>query len=101
MGEAERLQGDWVSASCFQTLGVKPVAGRDFTMEDDQFGAGPVALISAGLWKRKFGAAQGVVGRSITLDGRGYTIVGVMPASLNLRVSSFRAGDVYVPISDE
>jgi hypothetical protein len=67
MGEAERLQGDWVSASCFQTLGVKPVAGRYFTMEDDQFGAGPVALISAGLWKRKFGAAQGVVGRSITL----------------------------------
>ncbi|HEV2381332.1 MAG TPA: ABC transporter permease [Terriglobia bacterium] len=55
MGEAERLQGEWISAGFFQTLGVKPVIGRDLAPEDDQFGAGPVALISAALWKRKFG----------------------------------------------
>jgi predicted permease len=96
MGEAERLQGDWVSASFFQTLGVKPIIGRDFTAQDDQFGAGPVALISAGLWKRKFGSAVDVLGKGITLNGNGFTIIGVMPASLNERVSSFR--DVYAPI---
>jgi len=98
MGEAERLQGDWVSASFFQTLGVKPILGRDFTPEDDQFGAGPVVLISEGLWNRKFGAAPDALGRNITLDGKGYIIVGVMPASLSLRVSSFQFGDVYAPI---
>jgi len=98
MGEAERLQGDWVSASYFQTLGVKPAVGHDFTPADDQFGAGPVALISDSLWKRKFGADRNVVGRTIMLDGRDYTIIGVIPASFNLRVSSFRTGDVYAPI---
>ncbi len=98
MGEAERLQGDWVSASLFSTLGVKPVIGRDFTPEDDRFGAGPVALISAALWKRKFGSAVGVLGKSITLNGNDFTIIGVMPANLNDRLSSFRPGDVYAPI---
>jgi predicted permease len=98
MGEAERLQGDWVSASFFQTLGVKPVIGRDFTPENDQFGAGPVALISAALRKRKFGSALDVLGKSITLDGKSYTVIGVMPASLDLRLYSFRPGDVYAPI---
>ena len=98
MGEAERLQGDWVSASFFRTLGVRPLIGRDFTPQDDQFGAGPVALISAGLWKRKFGSAAGVLGKSIILNGNGFTMIGVMPASLNERMSSFRPGDVYAPI---
>jgi predicted permease len=98
MGEAERLQGDYISASFFSTLGVKPALGRDLTPEDDQFGAGPVVLISAGLWNRKFGAAPEVLGKNLTLDGKGFTIVGVMPASLTLRVSSFQFGDVYAPI---
>jgi predicted permease len=98
MGEAERVQGDWVSASFFGTLGVKPIIGRDFTAQDDQFGAGPVALISAALWKRKFGSAVDVLGNSITLDGRGYTVIGVMPANLDLRLFSFRPGEVYAPI---
>ena len=89
MGEAERLQGDFVSSSFFQTLGVKPIVGRDLLPQDDQFGAGPVALISASLWKRKFGGAQDVLGKMITLGGQGYTIVGVMPASFNLRVREF------------
>jgi predicted permease len=98
MGEAERLQGDWVSASFFQTLGVKPIIGRDFTSQDDQFGAGPVALISAALWKRKFGSGMDVLGKSITLNGKDFTVIGVMPLSLNERVSSFRPGDIYAPI---
>ncbi len=99
MGEAERLQGDWVSASFFQTLGVKPVVGRNFTPEEDRLGTGPVALISAGFWKRKFGSAPDVLGKSITLDGKSYTIVGVIPGGFDLRLGSFRPGEVYVPIS--
>ncbi|HEV2351875.1 MAG TPA: ABC transporter permease [Terriglobia bacterium] len=98
MGETERLRGDFVSASFFQTLGVKPIAGRDLTPEDDQFGAAPVALISASLWKRKFGGSQDVLGKMITLGGQGYTIVGVMPASISLRTGSFQYGDIYAPI---
>ena len=100
MGEAERLQGDWVSASFFQTLGVRPIIGRDFTSQDDQFGAGPVALINAALWRRKFGSAVDVLGKTIMLDGRGYTIIGVMPESFNLYLGSFRSGDVYAPIRE-
>jgi predicted permease len=99
MGEAERLEGDFISASLFETLGVKPIAGRDLTPADDKFGAAPVVLISSGLWKRKFGGTQDVLGEMITLGGTGYTIVGVMPASLNLRVSTFQAGDIYAPIT--
>ncbi len=98
IGEPERLQGEWVSASLFGTLGVKPQLGRDFTSEDDQSGAGPVAMISASLWKRKFGGTPDVLGKAIRLDGRDYTIVGVIPASFNLRVGNFQAGDVYAPI---
>jgi predicted permease len=98
MGEAERLQGEWISAGFFQTLGVKPVIGRDLAPEDDQFGAGSVALISAALWKRKFGSSRDVLGKSIILDGMSFTVVGVIPATFNLEVSSFSTGDVYAPI---
>ncbi|HLY63583.1 MAG TPA: ABC transporter permease [Terriglobia bacterium] len=98
MGEAERLKGDFVSASFFQTLGVKPIVGRDLTPQDDQFGAAPVALISASLWKSRFGRAKDVLGKMITLGDQGYTIVGVMPSSISLRTGSFEYGDIYAPI---
>jgi putative ABC transport system permease protein len=98
-GEAERLQGDWISASFFPTLGIKPILGRNFSQQDDEFGAGPVALISAGLWKRKFGGSPTVIGTNITLDGGDYTVIGVIPSTFNQRVPSFQVGDVYLPIS--
>jgi putative ABC transport system permease protein len=55
-------------------------------------------MISAGLWKRKFGASPGVLGRSIVLDGDAYTLVGVIPANFDLLLKSFRVAEVYVPI---
>jgi predicted permease len=79
-------------------LGVKPVIGRNFAPGEDRVGAGPVALISAGLWKRKFGSAPDVLGKSMTLGGKDYTIVGVIPASFHLAIPSFRDRAVYVPI---
>jgi predicted permease len=93
-GEAERVNARLVSADFFSVLGVKPVKGRTFASNEDQPGAGPVAIISADLWQRKFGAAEDILGRSLTLDDKSYTIIGVSPADLTL----FRGTDVYVPI---
>ena len=93
-GEAERVSARLVSADFFSVLGVKPALGRTFAPGEDEPGAGPVALISADLWQRKFGAAPDVVGKGLTLDDKSYTIVGVLPASFTL----FRSADVYVPI---
>src|SRR5580693_6953061 len=77
-GEAEHIRGEMVSADFFATLGVKLVAGRFFTPDEDRIGGAPVALISAGLWTRKFGAAPNLVGQRITLNGTDYTIIGVV-----------------------
>jgi predicted permease len=98
VGEAERVSAQFVTADFFTVLGVKPALGRTFVPGEDERGAAPVALISAGLWQRKFGSAPDVLGTSLTLDDRSYTVVGVIPASFNLRVSLFRDADVYVPI---
>jgi len=92
--EAERVNGRWVSAEFFSVLGVKPALGRDFAPSEGERGAGPVALISLDLWQRKFGAAQDVLGKSLTLDDKSYTIVGVLPAGFNMLSGT----DVYVPI---
>jgi predicted permease len=97
-GDPERLKGQWVTASFFGTLGVKPALGRDFTAADDQLGAAPAVMISASLWKRKFGAAPDAVGRTMILDGRAFTIVGVVPESFDLRVWNSEASDIYAPI---
>jgi len=93
-GEAEQVDGRWVSAVFFSVLGVKPALGRDFAPGEDERGAGPVVLISAELWQRKFSGAPDVLGKSLTLDNKSYTIVGVLPASFTL----YRGIDVYVPI---
>ncbi len=93
-GEAERLQACMVSAELFPLLGVKPVLGRTFLPEEDRPGAGPVVVIGEGLWKRKFGMARDVPGRSVTLNGKSHTIVGVAPAGFTVADDA----DVYVPI---
>jgi putative ABC transport system permease protein len=79
-GEPERITGVRVSASVFPILGVPPAAGRTFVESDDQPGQ-DVAVLSHGLWQRRFGGDPGAVGRTITLDRRPYTVVGVMPAA--------------------
>src|SRR5437868_1188127 len=79
---AERVNGLRVSKDFFATLGVRPALGRDFLAEEDQIGGPSVALLSHGYWMRRFGSDPGVVGRTIALDGRPTTIVGVMPASV-------------------
>ena len=78
---AERVNGLRVSKDFFATLGVRPALGRDFLAEEDQMGGASVAILSHGYWMRRFGGDPGVVGRTIALDGRPTTIVGVTPAS--------------------
>lgn len=98
-GEPERLKTDMVSATFFPLLGVKPLVGRNFTEEEDKLGAAPVALIGENLWKRKFGAIPDIAGKSITLNGKLYSIIGVIPARFRFESGNFynNAG-VYLPI---
>jgi predicted permease len=93
-GEAERVSGRLVTADMFTVLDVKPVLGRTFAPGEDEPGAPPLVVISAGLWQRKFSAAQDIVGKSMTLDDKSYTIVGVLPANFSL----WSTTDVFVPI---
>src|SRR5271165_4341671 len=99
MGNAERLKANMVSATFFPILGVKPIAGRLFTEQEDQVGAAAVALISEGLWKRKFGSSADAVGKSLNLNGNLYTVVGVIPASFHYAAGNFHNNaEVYTPI---
>jgi putative ABC transport system permease protein len=79
-GEAERLSGYMISADFFSTLGARPLFGRTFRPDDDHPGATPVVILGGGFWKGKFGSSLDVIGKSVTLNGTLYTIVGVMPA---------------------
>jgi putative ABC transport system permease protein len=78
-GNPEQLIADAVSANLFSVLGVSPSLGRDFRPEDNVPGAAGVAILSDGLWLRRFGGNPGIVGLKVRLDGEKYTIVGVMP----------------------
>ena len=86
--EIEKTNGVFVSANIFQLLGVSPVAGRTFTSQEEKRGE-PLAVISYGMWQRRFGGSQDVIGRSLTVDGdsnawkngpRTVQVIGVMPA---------------------
>jgi predicted permease len=78
-GEPERLNGQFVSWEFLQTLGVTPLLGRTLTADDDRPNVPRVAVLSYGLWQRRFGGNADVVGRVIQLDDTPVTIVGVMP----------------------
>ncbi|HSE67949.1 MAG TPA: ABC transporter permease, partial [Gemmatimonadales bacterium] len=78
-GSPERITAAAVSASVFPMLGVTPALGRGFTTEDDRAGAPRVALLSHGLWQRQFGGDPTVLGRSVTLNGDLYSVIGIAP----------------------
>jgi predicted permease len=83
VGEPVRLRGGRVSGDYFRTIGVPAALGRALLPEDDAPGREREVVISDGLWKRLFGAERSIVGRTISLNGEGYTVVGVMPPSFN------------------
>ncbi|HEU5130476.1 MAG TPA: ABC transporter permease, partial [Pyrinomonadaceae bacterium] len=76
---AERLELAQTNANFFDVFGITPQYGRLFLPQDEQAGHEPVAVVSHALWQRRFGSDPSLVGRSITLDGRNYTVVGVAP----------------------
>jgi len=75
----ETLSGATISWNLFRTLGVHPAFGRDFTAGDDTPSANSTAILSWNLWKRRFGADPAIVNRTVYIDGKPYTIIGVMP----------------------
>ncbi|MGH7556035.1 MAG: ABC transporter permease, partial [Longimicrobiales bacterium] len=93
--EAERLSGLAVEANLFPMLGVAPVLGRNFAPADDLEGALPVAIISHGLWQRRFAGDPGVLGRAVQLSGTPTTVIGVMPQDFHFAVAT----DVWRPLA--
>ena len=102
-GQADLVDGIWVSGDYFSGLGVTAILGRTLTASDDERGGGedgPVAVISYGLWQRRYGSAADVVGRTATIDRVPFTIVGVMsPGFFGAEVGT--RFDFAVPLGTE
>jgi macrolide transport system ATP-binding/permease protein len=94
---AEPVHGERVSGGFFRTLGVRPILGRDFNPGEDQPGGPYVALLSYGAWVHRYGAQSDVVGRTIDLDNRPYTIIGVLPLSFTFALSG--NAEFWIPIN--
>jgi predicted permease len=97
LGEAEQVDASFVSSEFFRQLDIVPVIGRDFAPGEDLVGAAPTVMITARFWKRKFNSTPDVVGKGLTLDGRAFTIIGVIPANFDL-LGTLRSRELYVPI---
>ena len=93
--EPQRVASASITATLLPVLQAAPMIGRGFTESDDRPGAPPVALIDEGLWRARFGADRGIVGRRIDVNGIGREIVGVMPATFRFPAAATR---LWVPI---
>jgi predicted permease len=102
-GRRDMVNGAYASGDVFNVLGVAAVAGRTFTPADDVHGAGPdgpVAVISNGFWKTRFGGSPSVVGQKLLLNRKPFTVIGVLPPGF-FGVDVGRVADVIVPIGNE
>ncbi len=90
--EPERLRGLRVAPRYLAVFGMSPLVGRSFTSDEEKFGGPTAAVISEGLWGRRYGRNPDAVGRRLILAGVGYTVVGVMPAAF-----TSAAIDVWLP----
>jgi putative ABC transport system permease protein len=93
-GESERLRAAQISADLFGALRASAALGRVFTNDEDRPGASPVVVLSHGLWRRRFGGATNIIGRTLTLNDRGYTVVGVMPQGFSFPARA----EMWVPV---
>jgi predicted permease len=97
-GQTERVTGELVTGNYFPVLGVRPAVGRMITLEDDLApGAHPVAVLSYGLWKRRFGSDPSIVDKQVNINGHSYTIIGVAPSEFT-GMERGSAPDLYLPI---
>jgi len=93
-GEPQRLEARYATSGFFSLLGIQPVAGRTFTPEEDKPGASSVVMLSHRLWQSRFGSDPASVGRTLMLDGRGYTLVGILPAAFRMAPTT----DIWMPV---
>jgi putative ABC transport system permease protein len=91
---SERVQGEVVTASYFETFGIAPILGRIFTSEEDKPGHEQVVVVSERFWRTRLGAKPGAVGQEIRINGVPHTIVGVMPNTFDPLLAK---SDVWVP----
>jgi len=99
--DAETLNGFRVSSALFDLMGVKFAEGRNFLPSEDVRGSNFVVILSYGFWQRRFGGDSAVVGKSVQLGSRTYTVVGVLPADFP-SVLSFdprKPADIYTPLA--
>jgi putative ABC transport system permease protein len=99
-GEPARVTANRISSNLFDVLGVQPIAGRAFEPQEEQFGH-QVVVLSYGFWQRQFGGQHNVLGQTINLDRKSYTIVGVMPQSFVFPLPGMMQGaaaDLWVPL---
>ena len=92
--QPENISGEAVSPNFLSMMGVRPFLGRDFNASEEKSGAPPVVLLSYELWQSHLGSDRDAIGRTITLDGRSFTIVGVLPPNFR----SLDKTDVMLPI---
>src|SRR5208337_2292736 len=99
-GEPERIICGMATTTFFSILGVHPVVGRLFLTEEDRPGGPPVVILSEALWKRRYGGDPSVVGKGVTLDGKAYTVVGVLPAAFVIPDEFKIAHALWVPVAE-
>lgn len=96
-GEARRLDVAEVTHDLATVLGIQPVLGRNITPEEDRPGGERVVLLGYGLWQREFGGATDILGSSLNLDGRPFTIIGVLP-----KEAAFIAdAELWIPLATD
>ena len=98
-GKAEAIVAGSVGADFFQVVRARPALGRVFLAEEDSPGRSRVVILSDRFWRTHFGGAADVIGRTLTLDGESYTVVGVMPAGFSVASWGLTARDIWVPLA--
>lgn len=93
--EPEQVKANLICLNLFEALGVKPMLGRVLSEQDDTLGGAPVVVVSHRFWTQRLGADSGIIGRSLNLTGKSYTIVGVMPPGFVLPRGQ---ADLFVPM---
>ena len=101
-GEAERVPAIQVGDGYFRVMRGTPLFGRTFTPEDQQEGKDYVVVLSHGLWKRRFGGDPSIIGKTVLLNHRVYTIVGVMPSDFRPLPDNLVTprGELYRPVAE-
>lgn len=100
MGEPERLQAAFVSSNLLPMLGIQPILGRGFRVDEEPYTSAPVVLLSNAFWRSHFNSDRGVIGRKLTLNDQPFTIIGVLPENAQF---SFLTGvhlDIVEPLRE-